>query len=175
MKKIIASSALALCSGIAAAHVVLETPAAPAGSYYRAALRATHGCEGSPITQIVVRVPLGVQGAKPMPKAGWRIEIDRAKLEKPYTSHGRTVTEDVSEIRWIAKTADDYLPNDFYDEFVMFAKLPETAGRLYWSVSQICENGRIDWSDIPEAGRKSPTPAAVLDVLPSAEHAEHKH
>lgn len=183
MKKLVSIGALCVLSTSmsAQAHIVLDVQSAPAGSYYRGALRVGHGCDGSPVRQIVVSIPEGVQGAKPMPKPGWRIDIERKVLIKPYLSHGRTVTEDVSEIRWTAMSAEDYLPNDQYDEFVIFAKLPETPGKLYWKTSQLCEQGRIDWHDIPASNTapRSKTPAAVLDIQPRPEahdvHSHHKH
>lgn len=166
MNKWILSILASLACITAQAHIVLDNKTAPAGSYYRGALRVGHGCEGSPVKQIVVTVPEGVQGAKPMPKAGWKIDIERRTLAKPYNSHGRTVTEDVSEVRWTAKSPDDYLPDSYFDEFVVFAKLPETVTTLYWKVSQICEQGRIDWQEIPgaDAGARLQFPAAVLKV-----------
>ena len=175
MKKLISIAALSCLSVGAQAHIVLDIQSAPAGSYYRGALRVGHGCEGSPVRQIVVTIPDGVQGAKPMPKPGWRIDIQRKTLAQPYVSHGRTVSEDVSEISWTAKTPDDYLQHAHYDEFVVFAKLPEAPGRLYWKSSQICEQGRIDWNELPTAGASSrpASPAAVLEVLPKAGMAHH--
>lgn len=177
MKKLISIAALSCLSAAAQAHIVLDVQSAPAGSYYRGALRVGHGCEGSPVRQLFVTIPDGVQGAKPMPKPGWRIDIQRKTLVQPYVSHGRTVTEDVSEISWTAITPDDYLQNAHYDEFVVFAKLPEAPGRLYWKSSQICEQGRIDWNELPAAGASSrpASPAAVLDVLPKAGMSHHHH
>lgn len=167
----------AMLGATAQAHIVLDIQSAAAGSYYRGALRVGHGCEGSPVRQIVVTIPDGVQGAKPMPKPGWRIEIQRKTLAQPYVSHGRTVSEDVSEISWTAQTPDDALQNAHYDEFVIFAKLPEAPGRLFWKSSQVCEQGRIDWHDVPAAGTSARpvSPAAVLDVLPKAGMAHHHH
>lgn len=178
MKKMIFAAGLGLMVQAVSAHVVLDTPVAEVGSYYRATLRVGHGCDSSAIKQFVVKIPTGVQGAKPMPKAGWNIEIERSKLDKPYTSHGRTVSEDVSEIRWTAKTPDDYLQNAYYDEFVIFAKLPDSAGTLYWQASQICEQGRIDWVEVPAADAKAKlkSPAAVLEVRPTSDgHQGHRH
>jgi periplasmic copper chaperone A len=179
MTKLISSVLLGLLSTAVQAHIVLDNQSAPAGSYYRGALKVGHGCNGSPVTQIIVTIPDGVQGAKPMPKPGWRIDIQRKTLAKPYVSHGRTVTEDVSEISWTAKTSDDYLPDAYYDEFVVSAKLPETPGKLYWKTSQICEQGRIDWDEIPgsDSKTKPKTPAAVLELTgsPNADGHHHTH
>ncbi len=160
-------------AGAAHAHVTLETRRAEAGSAYKAVLRATHGCEGSPIREFIVTVPDGVRGAKPMLKPGWRIDIERRRLAQPYPSHGRTITEDVAQIRF----SGGALPDGYYDEFVVVATLPDLPGTLYWKVSQVCEQGRIDWAEVPAAGqslRELKSPAAVLEVVP-AEHAGHTH
>ena len=161
-----------------AAHVVLEYQVANAGSYYKATFQVGHGCGASPIKQIVVTVPDGVQGAKPMPKPGWALDIKREKLAQPRNDHGKTVTEDVSRITWTAKTPADYLQNAWYDEFVLQAKLPAKAGMIYWPVSQVCEEGQVDWAQLPQSGQKLSdlkTPAAVLELLPAGGGGEHKH
>lgn len=162
----------------AAAHIVLEYQVANAGSYYKATFKVGHGCGTSPIKQIIVTVPAGVQGAKPMPKSGWTMDIVREKLAQPVMDHGRTVTEDVARITWTAKTPADYLQNDLYDEFALQAKLPGKAGTLYWPVSQVCESGRTDWVETPKAGQKMSdlkSPAAVLEIMPTDGSGEHNH
>jgi uncharacterized protein YcnI len=131
------------------AHVTLENPRAEAGGSYRAALRVTHGCEGSPVREVIVEIPEGVRGAKPMPKPGWTIAIEPGR------------------VRW----SGGRLENGYFDEFVLLARLPEAPGTIYWKVSQICEQGRIDWVDIPPAGKSradSKTPAAPLQIVPKA-------
>lgn len=165
--------ALFALAGSAQGHITLENRRAEAGAIYKAVLRASHGCEGSPIRELIVSVPDGVRGAKPMLKAGWRIDVERRKLAQPYQSHGRSVTEDVAQIRFSGGT----LPDGFYDEFVIVATLPEQPGTLYWKVSQVCETGRIDWSEVPASGqppRELKSPAAALEVVPG-EHAGHAH
>jgi uncharacterized protein YcnI len=162
-----------LAAASAQAHVTLETPRAAAGSYYKAVFRVGHGCAGSPVTQLIVHIPAGVQGAKPMPKPGWRIDIERAKLATPVTSHGVTVTDEVSVIRFTGGP----LPDTHYDEFMLNVKLPDTPGPLYWKVNQVCEQGRVDWVELPQPGQSLhdlKSPAALLDVVP-AERAGHAH
>ena len=155
------------------AHVTLEKPQAAAGSYYKAVFRVGHGCAGSAVTQFVVNIPPGVQGVKPMAKPGWRIDIDRAKLAQPITHHGVTVTDEVSVIRFTGGP----LPDTHYDEFALSVKLPDTPGPMYWKVSQVCEQGRIDWVELPQPGASLhdlKAPAALLEIVP-AEHAGHVH
>jgi len=167
-------AALGMSLGLgASAHTVLEYQVATAATF-----KVGHGCGASPTRQIVVDIPAGVQGAKPMPKAGWRLEVTRDKLAQPYTSHGRSITEDVTRISWTAKTADDMLPNGHYDEFVLVGTLPDQAGVMYWPVQQICEQGRQDWTEVPKPGQKLSdlkSPAAMLEVMPSAGAAAHAH
>ena len=159
------SSFLSAFSMPVVAHVVLEYQVANAGSYYKATFKVGHGCGVSPIKQIVVSIPGGVQSAKPMPKAGWALDI------------AQDATSNVSRITWTAKTPADYLQSAWYDEFVLQARLPAKDGTLYWPVSQICEEGRVDWTEIPQAGQKLSdlkNPAAVLELMPAG-GGEHKH
>lgn len=165
---------LAAFSAASHAHVVLEQPQAEAGATYKAVLRVGHGCGDSPVTELVVQIPPGVQGAKPMAKPGWQIAVTRAPLATPYVSHGRAVSDDVSQIRWSGGRLD---PAQF-DDFVLLAKLPAQPGPLYWKIAQICERGRSDWVEVPAAGqslRDLKSPAALLDVRPAAPAASAVH
>ena len=164
--------ALAL-AGAASAHAILVPPKAEAGSFYKAGIGITHGCGGSATREVIVTIPAGVAGAKPMPKPGWTLEVERSKLAQPRVSHGRSVTEDVTQVRWSGGT----LPNAYYDEFVIVATLPDAAAPLYWKVTQICDQGRIDWTDIPADGQAASelkSPAPRLELTP-ASHTGHHH
>ncbi|MBX3654028.1 MAG: YcnI family protein [Ramlibacter sp.] len=164
--------------GLANAHVVLEYQVAPAASSYKATFKVGHGCGASPTRQIVVEIPAGMRGARPMPKPGWTLAIERGPLAQPYTSHGRTVTEDVQRISWTARTPDDVLDSAHYDEFVLVAQTPAQVGPVYWPVRQLCAEGRNDWTEVPRPGQALSdlkTPAAQLDILPGAGAAAHQH
>jgi periplasmic copper chaperone A len=157
-------------------HVTLEQSTATAGSSYRAAFRVGHGCDGLATTGITVQLPAGVQGAKPMPKPGWTLSVKREKLATPYTSHGLEITSDVSEIAWTATTKDAALPDAHYDEFILRAGLPGTAGALWFKVIQSCDAGNGKqltkaWTQTPGEGHSTrglATPAALLLVEPAA-------
>jgi uncharacterized protein YcnI len=159
------------------AHVVLAEPQATAGSYYKATLRVGHGCNGSATHALVVHIPAGFQGAKPQPKAGWTIATRKAQLDKPYTSHGKTVTDDVVELRWTAATKEAALPDDQFDEFAFMGRLPDQPGPVWVKVLQTCESGQNDWSEVPRNGtstRGLKSPAVLLEVQPAPTH-EHHH
>jgi uncharacterized protein YcnI len=191
MKPLLATKNIAVCArkykagalflvflAPASAHVTLEYQVANAASYSKATFKVGHGCGTSPVKQIVVGIPAGVQGAKPMPKAGWTLEIIRENRAQPILEHGKTTTEGVSRITWTAKTPADYLQNDWYEEFVLQAKLPAKDGTLYWPVSQICEQGRVDWTEVPKPGQKLSdlqNPAAALELIPISGEGVHNH
>jgi uncharacterized protein YcnI len=158
------------------AHIVLTEPKAVAGSYYKATLRVGHGCSGSATTGLAVQVPAGFQGAKPQPKAGWAITTRKAKLATPYNSHGKTVTDDVVELRWTAASKEMALLDDQFDEFAFTGRLPNQVGPMWVKVLQICETGQNDWSEIPASGtsiRGLKSPAALLHVQPASSHDHH--
>ncbi len=149
-----------------------------AGSAYKAAFKIGHGCGASPTRQVVVEIPAGVYRARPMPRPGWTVEVQRAPLAQARNDHGRIVTEDVVRVTWTARSREDMLDSAHYDEFVLQAQLPNAPGPLYWPVRQICLEGRYDWVQVPAAGQKRAelaAPAAVLELLPAGHSAAHAH
>jgi uncharacterized protein YcnI len=156
----------ALCAApLAHAHITLAPASAPAGAYQTLVFKVGHGCDGSATTGITVQLPDGVT-AKPMPKPGWTLDLAEGKLATPLQMHGKTITSAVRAITWRGGP----LPDAYYDEFTVQAKLPDAPGRYVFKVGQQCEKGRTDWADVaPE----SKTPAPVLEVLPAAMPMHH--
>lgn len=156
----------------AKAHVTLGQGDAAAGAPYKIVLRVPHGCEGSATTKIDVKLPEGIIAAKPMPKAGWQIEIRSGAYAREYSFyHGMTLKEGAREISW----SGGKLPDEYYDEFVIAAFVPKelSPGPLYFFVMQTCEKGEADWSQIPAANQNPHTlkfPAPVLNVIEGREH-----
>ncbi len=165
MKLAVLAAAVAVATpGLAHAHVTLETSEAPAASYYKAVARVGHGCNGSPTREIRIRVPDGMVSVRPMPKPGWEVSTVVGKLAVPYESHGKTITEGVTEVRW----SGGKLLDEHYDEFVFRGQLPDRPGEtLYVPIVQICDQGESRWIEIPAAGQsdkdlKEPAPAIRL-------------
>lgn len=160
-----------LAAPFAHAHIGLEQTTAVAGSYQKLTFKVGHGCEGSATNAITVVLPEAVTGAKPMPKAGWTLSTVDATLNAPIVSHGVTITSAVREVSWKGGP----LPDTQYDEFSMQVKLPDAAGKYYFKVTQVCDKGRAEWSELPGApGAKMKFPAPVLEVVPAASPA-HQH
>jgi len=165
---LLAAAAFLISTG-AQAHITLEEPAAVANTGYKAVLRVTHGCEGSPTHTVRVQIPAGFLGSKPIPKPGWKLELQRVKLAEPYDSHGRKIDETVSEVMWIAQSPEGFLADAHYDEFVLRGQTPAKPGVIWFKVQQICEKGELNWTDVPSTGSSAKglkAPAARLEVLP---------
>ena len=167
------AAALILVSACAdaSAHVALEAKQAKVGAGYKAVLGVPHGCEGQPTTEVIVDIPEGVIGVKPMPKPGWTLAIINGTYSKPYTLRGAKLTEGVTEIAW----SGGKLPDAHYDEFVFAGAIAQelAAGTtIHFPVVQECETGVHRWIDIPKGhtsdghGAGAAEPAPGLRLLP---------
>jgi periplasmic copper chaperone A len=161
-----------LAASSTSAHITLENRQATIGSYYKAVFAVPHGCAGSATTKIRVQIPEGVIAVKPMPKAGWNVDVIKGKYSGEYDYHGAKSSEGVKEVVW----SGGRLSDDNYDEFVISAFLtsalkPNTT--LYFPTVQECEQGVSRWIDIPVEGEadhghegKSPAPGVKLMPKP---------
>jgi uncharacterized protein YcnI len=154
----------------AIAHIVFSEPEARAGGYYTGFLRVGHGCADSPTVALRVTIPEGVITARPQPKPGWTLKIDKAALAKPIPAEGGgEITQRVAAITWTGQ-----LPVDQFDQFGISMKLPDTPGPLYFPVVQTCEHGENAWTVIAPDGAPTPRPAPRLMLAPpTTEHAHH--
>ncbi|MYM88947.1 DUF1775 domain-containing protein [Rugamonas sp. FT82W] len=155
----ILACAAALLAPAAQAHVTLEQTTGLAGSFQKLTFRVGHGCDGSATKGLTVSLPEGAASAKPMPKAGWKVDVG--------TNGG------VQEISWKGGP----LPDAYFDEFVMQVKLPAQPGKLYFRIVQQCDKASVAWDEIPGDGAvKLKAPAPMLEVLPApAGTAQHQH
>jgi uncharacterized protein YcnI len=163
---VLAACGLLACTGAAQAHVTIETREAPAGSYYKAVFRVPHGCAGSSTRKLRIRIPDGVLGVKPQPKAGWTLDIVQGRYARAHTLHGASVDQGVKEVSWSGD-----LPDAYYDEFVFQAYLADDlpVGQLvYFPVVQECEKGVSRWIEIPDATTPRPAqPAPAVRISPA--------
>lgn len=147
------AAGLLMAAAPALAHVTFEKAEAKSGSTYKAVLRVGHGCEGSPTRAVRVQIPDGVIAVKPMPKPGWVLTTKLESYAEPVPYYDQMLTEGVREIAWTGGN----LPDDWYDEFIFRARLPEgePGTMIYFPVVQECEAGIHRWIEIPEAGRSA--------------------
>jgi uncharacterized protein YcnI len=153
MRKIKAALAGALLlagASPALGHVTANPDQAPADSWFRTALRVSHGCEGSPTVAVRVKLPDGVLSVRPQMKPGWEISITERKLDPPIEGPHGTVTEVVDEIAWRGGP----LPDAYFDEFGLSMRLPAEQATLYFPTVQECEQGVHRWIEIPAGGQE---------------------
>jgi hypothetical protein len=167
--KLVLGLALVLSAPCASslAHVSLADPKAAPGAYYVSTFRVGHGCGGSATTALRIELPEAILSARPQPKAGWTIEIERVPLTPPRAGDGgRKVTERIRSITWRGGP----LPDDEFDAFGIMAKLPDKPGKLYFLATQTCVSGEEHWTDVPGpgAGPHLAHPAPVLNVVQGA-------
>ena len=168
----IAVALAALAGSSASAHISLESSQATIGAAYKAVFAVPHGCAGSATIKIRAQIPEGVIAVKPMPKAGWSVDIIKGKYSTEYDYHGEKLSEGVKEVAW----SGGRLPDGNYDEFVISTFLTgglRLSTMLYFPVVQECEQGISRWIDIPAEGSvahghdsKSPAPGVKLMPKP---------
>jgi uncharacterized protein YcnI len=158
----LAASAFIASQSTAFAHITLATGEARTGTYYKAVFQVPHGCDGAATKIIRIQIPEGVIGVKPMPKAGWTLNITRGAYAKPYQSHGKAVTEGPKEIEWSGGSLSD----DNYDEFMFTSFLAgdfRPGQAISFPTVQQCAKGEIRWDQVASEGQnphslKSPAP-----------------
>jgi uncharacterized protein YcnI len=167
---LVCAAVATLMASSASAHVTLESRQATIGAGYKAVFAVPHGCAGSATTKIRVQIPEGVIAVKPMPKAGWNVEVIKGKYAAEYDFHGTKFSEGVREVVW----SGGKLPDDYYDEFVVSTFLtgalkPDTV--LYFPTVQECEQGVSRWIEVPEGdhaahAHDSKWPAPGVKLMP---------
>lgn len=155
----------------ASAHIVFAEPSAMTGSYYAGFLRVSHGCGAAATVSVRVEIPASVLSARPQPKPGWTLSVERTPLAKPVTGEGGVaITDRVSAITWTGS-----LPSDQFDQFGIMMKLPADAGPLYFPTRQSCTTGSNDWVNIPASPEvwhdtKMPAPMLTLQSMEGHDH-----
>ena len=165
----VGAAGLITASSGAFAHITLENQQAPVSGSYKAVFRVPHGCNGSATVAVRVRIPAGFVDVKPMPKAGWKLDVMRGAYQTPVSMRGTKLTEGVTEVDWSGGS----LPDAFYDEFVLTGFIGDEASAgqaMYFPVVQECEKGVSRWIEIPRDGTQvndeSSAPAPALKLLP---------
>ena len=146
-----AALATAFAAAPALAHNTFTSMVAPAGYVQDLEMRVTHGCKGSPVNAVKIKIPEGVTRVTVNMVRDWKVETKMRKLPKPVTMEGGVViTETIDEIIW--KNPKSPLPaNGRYESFRFRASLPNTPGAiLYFRTITVCEQGDEPYVDVPK-------------------------
>jgi uncharacterized protein YcnI len=151
-----AALAATLAAAPAAAHNTLTSMTAPAGYVQDLEMRVTHGCKGSPVNGVKIKIPEGVTRVSVGMNRDWKVETKMRKLPKPVPGEGGTmITETVDEIIW--SQPKSVIPAlGTYEGFKFRASLPNTPGAIiFFKTVNLCEKGEDPYIDLP----KTPLPA----------------
>src|ERR687892_283686 len=95
-------------AGSASAHVSIEDGQVVAGESPIVTFAFSHGCEGSPTTEVRIQMPESIPTVAPTINPGWDAEKRTEALDTPTEgSHGEQITERVSEVVYTAHTPID--------------------------------------------------------------------
>jgi periplasmic copper chaperone A len=137
-------------AGAAQAHVSLTPQSTAAGAYQVLRFGVGHGCDGQATTALRIEIPDGVASARPQPKPGWTLQIERGEAE-----HVRAIT-------WRGA-----LQADQFDEFLIQVHLPAAAGPLAFPAVQSCGTAEVRWTEpAADASGKSSRPAPAIMLTP---------
>jgi periplasmic copper chaperone A len=142
----------------AGAHVTLQPSEAAAGDFTVLDVRVPNERDDSGTTKVDVQFPAGFVFASYQPVAGWSVDVRMEKLDKPLTSHGEEITEQVSRMIWTADSGKAGIqPGQFLD-FPISVQIPGEAGdTLTFKALQTYDNGEVvRWIGAPESGEPAP-------------------
>ncbi len=148
-----------LLSAPLAAHNTFTSMYAPAGYVQDLEMRVTHGCKGSPVKEVRVKMPENFLRVSVEHNRNWKTETKMRKLPKPVPGEGgNMITETVDEIIW--KDPASVLPGSgMFEGFRFRGALPDTPGAiLFFRTVNICEKGDDRYVDLPTVELNAKTP-----------------
>jgi uncharacterized protein YcnI len=148
--------------GSAWAHVSVEPSSAPAGEFVRLDLRVPNELDNASTTKVDVQFPSGFIFASYEAEPGWKVTVKRRKLDKPVTSEGEKLTDEVRRITWTGSGADGKIGPGQFKDFGLSVQIPDKAGtKLKLPAIQTYSNGKVvRW--IGSEGSEEPAP--IVDV-----------
>lgn len=154
VKELLGGLAIATTVGLlpltSGAHNYLRDIEGPAGYVQDIVMRVPHGCKGSPVNEVRIKIPKDVYRVTVEYRDDWDIETKMRKVEPPVVGDGgRPITETVDEIRW--SNPVNLLPPDRTGEFRFRAQLPDEVGRIvFFRTLNTCVSGDDNYIDLPE-------------------------
>jgi periplasmic copper chaperone A len=143
---------------VAHSHNTMTEYYAPAGYMQDLELRVTHGCKGSPVKEVRLKIPDGMMRVSAEHNRDWTIEMKMRKLPKPIPGEGGTMlTETVDEIIW--KNPRSALPGSGrFEGFRFRGMIPEAVGKIMFFRSvNVCEVGEERYVDLPTQSLEAKT------------------
>jgi uncharacterized protein YcnI len=171
----LAAGAVLALSGPAFAHVSVQPGDAPKGGFATLDFKVPNERDNASTTQVEVNFPTDQPLSSVMPQdvPGWTVTVEKSKLAKPLTVHGKQIDEAVTKVTWSGGRIE---PGKFQQFPVSVGKLPDNADRMVFKAIQTYDNNEVvRWIEEPKEGAPEPqTPAPVLK-LTAAKAADAHH
>jgi uncharacterized protein YcnI len=143
----------------ALSHNTFTTMYAPAGYMQDLEMRVTHGCKGSPVKEVKIKIPDNVMRVSVGVNRDWEVETKMRKLPKPVPGEGgNMITETVDEIIW--KNPKSTIPAlGSFEGFKFRAALPDKPGEIvFFRTVNVCVAGDDKYIDLPKEPLNAKTP-----------------
>ena len=169
----VAATSVLMFSGAASAHVGVQPQGEAAkGGYAVVNVKVPNERDNASTVKLEINLPAEhpLSSVMPQPVPGWKVKVDKSKLDKPLEVHGKQITEAVTKVTW---TADGTKigPGEFQQFPLSLGRLPEDADQLVFKAIQTYDNKEVvRWIEEPTEGGEEPeSPAPVLKLSAAAD------
>ncbi|MEU6755439.1 YcnI family protein [Streptomyces sp. NPDC046685] len=170
----LAAGSVLVLSGTAFAHVGVQPGEATKGGYTTINFKVPNERDNASTTQLEVNFPVDQPLSSVMPQdvPGWTVTVEKSKLDKPLTVHGKQVNEAVTKVTW---TGGKIEPGKFQQFPLSVGKLPENADQMVFKSIQTYDNGEVvRWIEETKEGAAEPqNPAPVLKLTAAKGAGQH--
>lgn len=170
----LAAGSVLVLSGTAFAHVGVQPGEATKGGYATIDFKVPNERDAASTTQLEVNFPVDQPLSSVMPQdvPGWTVKVEKSKLDKPLTVHGKQINEAVTKVTWSGGKIE---PGKFQQFPLSVGKLPDNVDKMVFKAIQTYDNGEIvRWIEEPKDGAAEPqNPAPVLKLVAAPAGGDH--
>ncbi|OKK18197.1 hypothetical protein AMK16_17765 [Streptomyces sp. CB00455] len=167
----LAAGTVLVLSGTAFAHVGVQPGEATKGGYATINFKVPNERDNASTTQLEVNFPVDQPLTSVMPQdvPGWTVNVEKTKLDKPLTVHGKQINEAVTKVTW----SGGKIESGKFQQFPLsVGKLPENADQMVFKAIQTYDNGEVvRWIEEAKEGAtepQNPAPVLKLTAAPAA-------
>lgn len=172
----LAAGTVLLLSGTAFAHVGVQPGEATKGGYATINFKVPNERDNASTTQLEVNFPADQPLSSVMPQdvPGWTVTVEKSKLDKPLTVHGKQINEAVTKVTWSGGKIE---PGKFQQFPLSIGQLPTNADKMVFKAIQTYDNNEtVRWIEEAKEGAAepaNPAPVLKLTAAPAAGASDH--
>ncbi|WP_330331554.1 YcnI family protein [Streptomyces sp. NBC_00536] len=170
----LAAGSVLVLSGTAFAHVGIQPGEAAKGGYATINFKVPNERDNASTNKLEVSFPTDHPLSSVMPQdvPGWTVSVEKSKLDKPLTVHGKQINEAVTKVTW---TGGKIEPGKFQQFPLSIGQLPSDVDKLTFKAVQTYDNNEVvRWIEEAKDGAAEPqNPAPVLKLTAAAATDDH--